>query len=70
MWRRYSNTLLVSLNNRIAIREGRGAAVRTQAITFAVDTISLPTAESKMPSGALLAEHGAGRETTNSVIGT
>jgi len=34
----YSNTLLVSLNNRISIREGRGAVVRSPAVTFATDS--------------------------------
>ncbi|KAH9068059.1 hypothetical protein EDB83DRAFT_2519175 [Lactarius deliciosus] len=31
----YSNTLLVSLNNRISIREGRGAVVRSPPLTLA-----------------------------------
>ncbi|KAI9452298.1 hypothetical protein BJY52DRAFT_942904 [Lactarius psammicola] len=41
----YSNTLLVSLNNRISISEGRGATVRSQAVTFALTTSSQPTLE-------------------------
>ncbi|KAI9452297.1 hypothetical protein BJY52DRAFT_942706 [Lactarius psammicola] len=41
----YSNTLLVSLNNRISIRDGRGAVVKSQALTFALTTTSQPTLE-------------------------
>ncbi|KAH9039081.1 hypothetical protein EDB85DRAFT_2141333 [Lactarius pseudohatsudake] len=38
----YSNTLLVSLNNRISIREGRGAVVRSPLLTFVLTANSQP----------------------------
>ncbi|KAH9064364.1 hypothetical protein EDB87DRAFT_1680574 [Lactarius vividus] len=56
----YSNTLLVSLNNRISIREGRGAVGRSPAVTFALTLDPQPAfdivrVESKKPSGAFVA---------------
>jgi len=43
----YSNTLLVSLNNRVSIREGRGARnpARSTAVTFALTTDSGPVVD-------------------------
>ncbi|KAH9035702.1 hypothetical protein EDB84DRAFT_1215100 [Lactarius hengduanensis] len=68
----YSNTLLVSLNNRISIREGSRSVVRSQALTFALTTNSQPTLEivhvvSEKPSVASLAgssEDSTGRDTS------
>ncbi|KAH9001879.1 hypothetical protein EDB86DRAFT_406468 [Lactarius hatsudake] len=68
----YSNTLLVSLNNRISLREGSKSAVRSQAVTFALTTDSQPTLEivhvvSEKPSVASLAgssEDSARRDTS------
>ncbi|KAH8988333.1 hypothetical protein EDB92DRAFT_2011456 [Lactarius akahatsu] len=58
----YSNTLLVSLNNRISIREGRGAVVRSPPLTPALTANSLPGPWSEIvhmefekPSAALVA---------------
>jgi len=58
----YSNTLLVSLNNRISIREGRGA-------TFALTTDSRPTVETvrmelKNLSGARPLENSSVQDTS------
>ncbi|KAH9030950.1 hypothetical protein EDB84DRAFT_1439006 [Lactarius hengduanensis] len=69
----YSNTLLVSLNNRISLREGQRAVVRSPPGTFAFTASSQPTseimhAEFKMPSAALLvggsSEDCAGQDTS------
>ena len=51
-WRRYSNTLLVSLNNRISIREApaREAGVGSPAITVPV------TSHPRVPSGVVHVE--------------
>jgi len=52
----YSNTLLVSLNNRNSIREERGAEARSQVVTFGLSPDSGPAAETvqvgKRPSVA------------------
>ncbi|KAH8989269.1 hypothetical protein EDB92DRAFT_2115358 [Lactarius akahatsu] len=71
----YSNTLLVSLNNRISIREGRGAVVRSTSLKFAVtSTNSQPEPGSEIefekPSAALVAgssEDCAGRGTSRTI---
>jgi len=64
----YSNTLLVSLNNRISIREGpRGAVVRSPAVTFATDsrpTVEIMQMELKRPSGAGSFSDSAGQGTS------
>ncbi|KAH9053822.1 hypothetical protein EDB87DRAFT_1796504 [Lactarius vividus] len=44
----YSNTLLVSLNNRISIREGRGAVVRSPPLTLALTANSQPESGSEI----------------------
>ncbi|KAH9064354.1 hypothetical protein EDB87DRAFT_1829310 [Lactarius vividus] len=69
----YSNTLLVSLNNRISIREGRGAVVRSPPFTLPLAANSQPQPGSEIvhvefekPSAALVAgssEDCAGRDT-------
>ncbi|KAH9035703.1 hypothetical protein EDB84DRAFT_1561132 [Lactarius hengduanensis] len=67
----YSNTFLVSLNNRISLREGRRAVVRSPPGTFAFSTNSQPTSEIvhvefQKPSAAVLvprpSEDGAGQD--------
>ncbi|KAH9039087.1 hypothetical protein EDB85DRAFT_2141339 [Lactarius pseudohatsudake] len=67
----YSNTFLVSLNNRITLREGRKAVVRSPPGTFAFSTSSQPTSEIvhvefQKPSAAVLvprpSEDGAGQD--------
>ncbi|KAH8992984.1 hypothetical protein EDB92DRAFT_2065361 [Lactarius akahatsu] len=70
----YSNTLLVSLNNRISIREGRGAVVRSPPLTFALTTNSQPEPGSKIefekPSATLVAgssEDCTGRGTSRTI---
>ncbi|KAH9059424.1 hypothetical protein EDB83DRAFT_931502 [Lactarius deliciosus] len=70
----YSNTLLVSLNNRISIREGRGAVVKSPPLTFALTTNSQPEPGSEIefekPSAALVAgssEDCAGRGTCRTI---
>ncbi|KAH9176077.1 hypothetical protein EDB89DRAFT_196839 [Lactarius sanguifluus] len=70
----YSNTLLVSLNNRISIREGRGAVVKSPPLTFALTTNSRPEPWSEIefekPSAALVAgssEDCAGRGTSRTI---
>jgi hypothetical protein len=65
----YSNTLLVSLNNRISIREGRGPVTRSPAATSALTTgtDSRPTmeiVELKKPSGTGLLEDSARQDTS------
>jgi len=65
----YSNTLLVSLNNRISIRDGHGAVARSPAVTFALATHSQPIVEIvqvdlKRPSGQGSLEDGAGQDTS------
>ncbi|KAH9039085.1 hypothetical protein EDB85DRAFT_2141337 [Lactarius pseudohatsudake] len=66
----YSNTLLVSLNNRITIREGRGAVVRSPPFTANSQPESaseIVHVELEKPSAALVAgslEDGAGRDTS------
>ena len=54
-WRRYSNTLLVSLNNRISIREASvcGAGVAPLAVTVPI------TSHPRLPSGIVRMELGA-----------
>ncbi|KAH9053818.1 hypothetical protein EDB87DRAFT_156726 [Lactarius vividus] len=69
----YSNTLLVSLNNRISIRERRGAVVSSPPLTLALTANSQPEPRSEIvnvefekPSVALAAgpsEDCAGRDT-------
>ncbi|KAH9176075.1 hypothetical protein EDB89DRAFT_196977 [Lactarius sanguifluus] len=72
----YSNTFLVSLNNRISIREGRGAVVRSPPLTFALTTNSQSEPWSEIefekPSAALVAgssEDCAGRGTRRTIGG-
>ncbi|KAH9173603.1 hypothetical protein EDB89DRAFT_707307 [Lactarius sanguifluus] len=69
----YSNTLLVSLNNRISLREGHRAVVRSPPGTFAFTASSQPTSEImhvefKMPSAAALvagsSENCVGQDTS------
>ncbi|KAH9068061.1 hypothetical protein EDB83DRAFT_2674814 [Lactarius deliciosus] len=66
----YSNTLLVSLNNRISIREGRGAVVRSPPFTANSQPESaseIVHVEFEKPSAALVVgslEDGAGRDTS------
>ncbi|KAH9068063.1 hypothetical protein EDB83DRAFT_2519177 [Lactarius deliciosus] len=69
----YSNTLLVSLNNRISIREGRGAVVRSPpfaANSQPESSSEIVHVEFEKPSAALVAgslEYGAGRDTSGVV---
>ncbi|KAH9035520.1 hypothetical protein EDB85DRAFT_2143686 [Lactarius pseudohatsudake] len=73
----YSNTLLVSLNNRISLREGQRAVVRSPPGTFAFTASSQPTseimhAEFKMPSAALLvggSSEDCARQDTSQIFG-
>ncbi|KAH9176073.1 hypothetical protein EDB89DRAFT_195961 [Lactarius sanguifluus] len=58
----YSNTLLVSLNNRISIREGRGAVIGSPPLTFVLTADSQPepgseivNVEFEKPAAALVA---------------
>ncbi|KAH8995386.1 hypothetical protein EDB92DRAFT_1943366 [Lactarius akahatsu] len=69
----YSNTLLVSLNNRISLREGHRAVVKSPPGTFAFTASSQPTSEFmhvefKMPSAAVIvagsSEDYAGQDTS------
>ncbi|KAH9035705.1 hypothetical protein EDB84DRAFT_1215950 [Lactarius hengduanensis] len=70
----YSNTLLVSLNNRITIREGRGAVVRSPPFTANSQPESssgIVHVEFEKPSAALVAgslEDGAGRDTSGVIV--
>ncbi|KAI9453630.1 hypothetical protein BJY52DRAFT_812018 [Lactarius psammicola] len=69
----YSNTLLVSLNNRISIRDRRRTVVKSPPLTFALTTNSQPASEilhadMKKPSLAAMSVTGslkdsAGRDT-------
>jgi len=64
----YSNTLLVSLNNRISILEGRGAVIRPREVTFPLTTGLHPTleifhVELKTPPGEGSSEDSARQET-------
>ncbi|KAH8988329.1 hypothetical protein EDB92DRAFT_1948015 [Lactarius akahatsu] len=67
----YSNTLLVSLNNRISIREGRGAVVRSPPLTFALTTDSQPEPGSEIefekPSASGSSEDCTGRGTSRTI---
>ncbi|KAH9039084.1 hypothetical protein EDB85DRAFT_2141336 [Lactarius pseudohatsudake] len=70
----YSNTLLVSLNNRITIREGRGAVVRSPPFTANSQPESsseIVHVEFEKPSAALVAgslADGAGRDTSGVIV--
>ncbi|KAH8989207.1 hypothetical protein EDB86DRAFT_3081207 [Lactarius hatsudake] len=74
----YSNTLLVSLNNRISLREGHRAVVGSPPGTFAFTASSQPTSEImhvefKMPSAAVIvagsSEDCTGQDTSQIIGG-
>ncbi|KAI9435801.1 hypothetical protein H4582DRAFT_623109 [Lactarius indigo] len=72
----YSNTLLVSLNNRISIREGRGAVAKSPVVTFALTldpqpVLEIVRVESKELSASLVAgslEDGVGQDASRAFV--
>ena len=73
-WRRYSNTLLVSLNNRISIREvpTHGAEVESSAVMVPVTSLpgvtsSVAHVESEKPSATLGAWPSGDRRDSGSI---